>query len=173
VIRRIATVCAGGVAAVAVVAATQFHAQAAAPQAAKTYNMYVTLYGALDNDPPGSADIAYPTLHDEAGGTGTYSDPITFATDKSELKPGTKVYYSYLKKYFIMEDDCAECDSDWGHKYRHIDMWAGNSNDSRILACEDSLTQDGQVPVIVNPASNLTVSKTPIFDPKTKKCYKP
>jgi hypothetical protein len=146
-----------------------------AAHAATTYNMYVTLYGWPDNSPPGNA-IAYPKIHSGAGGSGTYSDPVTFATDKSELAAGTKVYYPYLKKYFIMEDDCAECDGEWNDsRYRHIDLWAGGSNStaSQVLACEDKLTQDGQVPVIVNPPSNETVSSTPIFSTSTKKCYNP
>ncbi|GDY30080.1 hypothetical protein [Gandjariella thermophila] len=50
--------------------------------------MLVTLYGARDNDPPGSSDISYPQIHSQAGGTGTYDDPITFATDKDELLDG-------------------------------------------------------------------------------------
>ena len=146
-------------------------AQAAVTPHSTTYTMYVTLYGALDNDPPGSADIAYPQIHSKAGGTGTYSNPVTFATSSSELAPGTRVYYAYLKKYFIMEDDCAQCDSDWKSGKRHIDMWAGNSTNSGILACEDKLTRSGSV--IVNPASNLAVDTTPIFNTSTHKCYSP
>jgi hypothetical protein len=86
-----------------------------------TRSFYVTLYGWPDNSPPGGA-IAYPkgdgnsTLHNTAGGTGTFADPVTYATDKAELPVGTKVYYPFLKKYFVMEDDCAECDQVWtGH----------------------------------------------------------
>ena len=136
-----------------------------------TRSMWVTLYGALDNDPPGSADIAYPQIHSQAGGTGTYADPVTFATDRNELAPGTRVYYPYLKKYFIMEDDCAECDSDWSSGKWHIDLWAGNSTNNGILDCEDALTQQGNV--IVNPPSNEPVDTTPIFNTKTHACYQP
>jgi hypothetical protein len=146
-------------------------AQAAAAPHSTTYTMYVTLYGALDNDPPGSAAIAYPQIHSQAGGTGTYSNPVTFATSSSELAPGTRVYYAYLKKYFIMEDSCAACISDWKSGKRHIDMWAGNSTNSAILSCENKLTRSGSV--IVNPASNLTVDTTPIFNTSTHKCYSP
>ena len=146
-------------------------AQAAVTPHSTTYTMYVTLYGALDNDPPGSAAIAYPVIHSQAGGVGTFSNPVTFATNRSELAPGTKVYYAYLKKYFIMEDDCAQCDSDWNSGKRHIDLWAGNSPNSAIIACEDKLTRSGSV--IVNPASNLAVSTTPIFNTSTHVCYSP
>ena len=90
-------------------------------QASTTRNFLVTLYGWPDNSPPGN-DIAYPenggypTIHNAAGGVGTYANPITYATDKSELAVGTIVYYPYLHRYFIMEDDCTACDEDWtGH----------------------------------------------------------
>ncbi|QUQ64697.1 hypothetical protein [Kutzneria sp. CA-103260] len=147
------------------------NAQSAAP--AENQSMLVTLYGALDNDPPGSAAIAYPHKHEQAGGTGTYADPVTFATDKAEMAPGTIVYYPYLKKYFIMEDGCAACSSDWSHgKKKHIDLWAGNSSDRAILDCENKLTKSPGA-VDVKPANNLKVDTTPIFDPKTKKCYSP
>src|SRR4051794_570915 len=39
----------------------------------------VTFYGWPDNSPPGPA-IAYPVIHSQADGTGSYADPITFAT---------------------------------------------------------------------------------------------
>ena len=140
-------------------------------QASTTYSMYCTSYGWLDNSPPGNA-IAYPQIHSGAGGTGTYSDPVTFATDQAELSPGTKVYVSYLKKYFIMEDDCAQCDSDWnGSRMRHIDLWAGGNGSSgqALLDCEDSLTR--QADVIVSPSSTETVDTTPLFNSSTKQCY--
>ena len=46
--------------------------------------VYMTFYGWPDNRPPGRA-IAYQSggfhVHNAAGGTGSYADPITFATD--------------------------------------------------------------------------------------------
>src|SRR5205085_4332561 len=87
-------------------------ATAAKPAAAKHILSYVTLYGFVDNSPP-SAIISNGQIHKTAGGTGTFADPVTFATDIHEFKPGTIVYYSFLKKYFIMEDTCTECTKDW------------------------------------------------------------
>ncbi|HEX3789529.1 MAG TPA: hypothetical protein VHW44_16815 [Pseudonocardiaceae bacterium] len=161
-------------------------AHAPAAQASTTKNFLVTLYGWPDNSPPGG-DIAYPksdgnpTLHNSAGGTGTYADPITYATDKAELAVGTKVYYPYLHRYFIMEDDCVECDQDWtghgpdgGPKLNHIDLWVGgqggNSND--VINCEDDLTQDSEQ-VIIDPPSTESVDTTPLFNSSTNKCYNP
>jgi hypothetical protein len=137
----------------------------------QTISMYVTSYGFNDNDPP-SADIAYsksegnPTLHDVATeGSGTYDDPITFATSKDELEVGARVYVPHLRKYFIMEDDCAECDQDWqnGQRY-HIDLWMGPSHSSpdSLLDCEDKITR-ASAPVIVNPDPGLPVETTPLF----------
>ena len=69
------------------------------------------------------------------------------------------MYYPYLHRYFIMEDDCVACDEDWtgqgpdgGPGLHHIDLWIngqnGNSND--VINCEDSLTQ-GSSSVIIDP----------------------
>jgi hypothetical protein len=169
--------------AIASFAALAAHPAPASASTSATY--YVTLYGWPDNSPPG-ADIAYPksdgnpTLHNSAGGTGTFSDPITYATDKAELPVGTKVYYSFLKRYFIMEDDCTECDEDWtghgpdgGPKFKHIDLWVGGKGGtvSKVLDCEDALTQSGTV--IVNPPSTEPVSSTPLYNSSTNKCYSP
>jgi hypothetical protein len=157
----------------------------ASPQSSTSRTFYVTLYGWPDNSPPG-ADIAYPknggypTLHNSAGGAGTYSNPITYATDKSELAIGTKVYYPYLKKYFIMEDDCVECDEDWtgqgpdgGPGFYHIDLWIGgeNGDPNAVINCEDALTQQGDVEL--DPPSTEPVDTTPLFDSSSNTCYDP
>jgi hypothetical protein len=164
---------------------------AAAP-AAKHILSYVTLYGFVDNSPPGT-DIAYPQIHKGAAGTGTFADPVTFATDKGEFKPGTIVYYSFLKKYFIMEDGCTECTKDWkgggngdnptprvkGRQFR-IDLWAGGNKSSlkgagkkALLKCGDDLTQPNGGDILVNAPSGLPVNATPIFNPSTLRCQKP
>jgi hypothetical protein len=161
-------------------------ASAPAAQASTTRHFLVTLYGWPDNSPPGNA-IAYPknggyhTIHSVASGVGTYSNPITYATDKSELEIGTKVYYPYLHRYFIMEDDCVECDQDWtgqgpdgGPHLYHIDLWIGGKggDSNAVINCEDDLTQNSEA-VIVNPPSNEPVDTTPLFDSKTNTCYDP
>ena len=74
--------------------------------------VYITLYGWPDNDPPGGA-IAYPDIHQTAGGTGTYADPITFASDIREIPAGTRIYIPVYQKYFIMEDECVAAEQDW------------------------------------------------------------
>ncbi len=153
--------------------------------AATTQPTFLTFYGWWDNTPPGG-DIAYPQIHDTAGGKGSYADPITFATSSDELKPGTKVWVPRVKKYFIMEDGCDECSDDWnsegpngGPGLRHIDLWLGGKGGSAFDAidCEDALTHYNadntpvMEPVVVDPPSNEDYNATPIFDTSTGECW--
>ncbi len=134
--------------------------------------MYVTFYGWADNSPPGGA-IAYPTIHRTAGGTGTYADPITFATDRAELAPGTILYVPFIEKYVVMEDDCAECDTDWMTSQKwHIDLWMNSNageNTNALLACEDQWTRSS-TSVEVDPPSDRLVTTAPLFDPSANVC---
>jgi hypothetical protein len=150
-----------------------------------TQPTFLTFYGWWDNTPPGG-DIAYPQIHDTAGGKGSYTDPITFATSTSELKAGTKVWVPRVKKYFIMEDGCDECSDDWngqgpngGPGLRHIDLWLGGQGGSAFDAidCEDALTHYNAdstpvlEPVVVDPPSSEPYDATPIFTTSTGACY--
>ena len=138
----------------------------------------MTFYGWPDNSPPGGA-IAYPknggfpTVHNTAGGTGTYDDPITFATDKAELPVGTLLFAPVLEKYLIMEDDCAECDTDWSSSQKwHIDVWMnsnGTDDSNAVLGCEDQWTQSTTV-VEVNPPPGRPATAPPLFDTTTNVC---
>jgi len=171
---------------VAALCALGLLASAAPAQASTTRNFLVTLYGWPDNTPPGGAiaypaDEGYPTIHDTAGGTGTYADPVTYATDQAELPIGTIVYYPYLHRYFIMEDDCTACDEDWtgqgpdgGPGLYHIDLWAGGQggNAGDVDNCEDNLTQNSES-VIIDPPSTEPVDTTPLFNSSTNTCYDP
>jgi len=132
-------------------------------------NAKLTFYGAKDNCPPGG-DIAYPTIHKEAGGLGTYKNPITYAGASAATKAGTIIYVPIYKKYFIMEDDCEECDSDWSKsKKYHFDLWMGPDNATSgkgLIECEDQLSDDGFTSsVILNPSSTEAVDTTAFFDP--------
>jgi hypothetical protein len=150
----------------------------ASTEAGTTLSLYVTFYGWVDNSPPGNAiaypkSDGYPTVHNAAGGTGTYADPITFATDKAEFAPGTRLYLPFAQEYAIMEDDCVECDSDWtsSHK-RHIDVWMnsnGSEMPSALLDCEDQWTMNAAT-VEVSPPEGRTVAAAPLFDPATNVC---
>jgi len=131
----------------------------------------VTFYGARDNCPPGG-DIAHPVIHKEAGGTGTWADPITFAGDSAAIPVGAKIYYPRLSKYFIFEDDCEECIDDWknGKKY-HVDLWMGPDtlSPSTLVACENALTLDKDE-ITLDPKDDYYVDTTPLYNGATNKC---
>jgi 3D (Asp-Asp-Asp) domain-containing protein len=161
--------------------ATPAFADAAADapgDAGATVSVYATFYGWADNSPPGGAIAypksgGYPTVHETAGGTGTYADPITFATDKAELPVGTILYVPFIEKYVIMEDDCVECDTDWtsGHKW-HIDLWMnsnGTESSSSLVSCEDQWTRTAAT-VQIGPPADRIVTTTPLFAPSTNTC---
>lgn len=149
----------------------------------KLTNVFITWYGFNDNSCEVESqhdcnNIAfpksdgYPTKHNSAyEGKGTYTDPITFATAKKEIKPGTMLYVPFLRKYFIMEDSCAECIRDWNKKRWHVDLWMGPSahqNATTLDACENKLTQGngptkGKGTIIINPQKDLPVDTAPIY----------
>ena len=125
----------------------------------------VTFYAAADNDPPGSAEIAYPnSRHTSAGGTGTYADPLSLATDPREIRPGVLVYYPPVEKYFVMEDDCAECIDDWSATgTRTSTSGCPTRADPAVQNCEAALTPDDPDTIIVNPPADLPVDPKPLL----------
>jgi hypothetical protein len=160
----------------------------------KITGVYITWYGFNDNSCQVESEhncntIAFPhsdgyaTKHDIATeGTGTYADPITFATaakdsgSPAEFAPGTIIYVPYVHKYFVMEDSCYECGQEWftSSPHYHVDLWMGPSYGSEndpLMNCEDSLTlgstNNGSGVIIVNPPTNLTVDTNPLFTNNT------
>jgi hypothetical protein len=146
--------------------------------AGATQVVEMTFYGWDDNTPPGKG-IAYPhsrgfpTVHDDAGGVGTYADPITFASDEAELPPGTRVYAPVIEKYLVMEDDCPKCDSEWsGSMHRHVNVWMNSDGTEKVKsldACESSWAQAAAT-IEINPPQGRTVTTNPLFVPATDTC---
>ncbi len=157
-------------------------------------SVYITWYGFNDNSCQVESqhncntiaypvDAGFPTRHNEAvEGQGTYADPITFATacgddgmTGCELLPGTVIYVPEVRKYFVMEDQCAECGTDWStspvHTYYHTDLWMGpsvsSSDPTALNNCEDNLTLGntdmGTGTIVVDPPSNYPVDTTTLF----------
>jgi hypothetical protein len=135
----------------------------------QTINVLVTSYGYNDNDDGnghyGTAVIAYPQIHSQATeDLGTYDQPVTFATDQNEFAPGTVIYVPHVQKYFIMEDGCVECSSDWQDGNHHVDLWMGPASmqpEPALDDCEASIT--GNFDIVVNPDSGLPVDTNPMF----------
>jgi hypothetical protein len=150
---------------------------AVVPASATSVNVTAetTFYGSKDNCPPGG-DIAHPVIHKEAGGVGTWDNPITYAGDVAATPVGARIYVFFLQKYFIMEDDCEECQHDWKRdKKYHFDLWMGGdtvSPGSNLIACEDALTVS-KTTVDINPPNNYTVDVTPLFNNVTDQCIIP
>lgn len=131
----------------------------------------MTFYGAPDNDPPCSRAIAYSrswdnrTLHHEAGGTGTYEDPLTVAVvtraQGGQWDPGTRMYVPSLRKYLIVEDECATCSHD------QIDVWMESNCEcpsAVVLRCEETWTPDTPIEVDIDPPPGRPVDTSPFFD---------
>ncbi|EOD46388.1 putative cyclohexanone monooxygenase protein [Neofusicoccum parvum UCRNP2] len=139
--------------------------------ACSTQSTHITFYGSPDNDPPGSTETAYTCgavsgRGSNAGGTGTYQDPLTFATAKGEFNDCEIIYAPYLKKYLIYQDFCAQCTEDWTSSGTwHIDIWTGDSTNggNTQIACENSLTPDSNQDIVRSPATNLEVDTNPTF----------
>ncbi len=144
---------------------TSQRAAPSAPPPGRTVSTAVTFYSAGDNDPPGSRAISHPNKrHSQAGGTGTYSDPITMAADPRAIRIGTIAYYPTLRKYFVMEDTCASCVADWsGSRELHIDLWTGATIDDGIAACLLELTPDGAKPVELDAPAGRPFDPTPLY----------
>lgn len=70
----------------------------------------ITFYGYPDNDPP-SDETAYScsSRGAHAGGTGSYDDPLSFATAPGEYNKCEIIYLPYLQKYLRFDDTCAQC----------------------------------------------------------------
>lgn len=140
------------------------------PEPKNIIKTLITFYGWPDNDPPGFG-IAYPaphypeSLHSHASGTGTFDDPITFASDPDEWAIGTKLYVPYIKKYIIMEDWCSTCVENWQDSKYHLDIWMESNEDtdeSSLKKCQAFWTRR-IASIETNPPPNRPVSKTPFF----------
>ena len=141
----------------------------------QTAQATITFYGWPDNTPPGNA-IAHPVVHQRAGGSGTYCDPTTFATERSNnatIPYGTKIYVPFLKQYFVREDLCAPSGPSTGSGSNGcyklwFDLWIGGDAKSvtkYVVRCERHLTPSAKVSVILNPDANQPVQHPgPIYN---------
>ena len=154
---------------------------------ATTLSDKVTFYGYPNNDDGsgnfGTNVIAYGVQwqghsrhtnaqgNPVAGGTGSFADPITVAASEgnSSLPPGTLIYLPGLKKYFLVEDICGNCLTDW------LDLWMesnASSNAGAVTQCESNWTGDAtqRREVWLNPPPSLQVDTNPFFNVGTNQC---
>ena len=102
-------------AAASVAAALVSAAPAAAVEGPRWVPAFVTAYTWADNTPAGG-DISHGVWHREAGGTGTFEDPVTLAVghdlssgvDVLDWPAGTRFYDPALRVYLGVEDTCGD-----------------------------------------------------------------
>lgn len=146
---------------------------AASMPAVNSQKVWITFYAALDNDPAGSRSIAYPgpaPRHAQAGGTGTYTDPLTLASDTRWLPAGTRVYVPSLHKYYIMEDECVAAVQEYSATgLHHVDLYMSSSVQPGVVAAEDQATkpQGENSLLVVNPPAGYPVDITPLYSDAT------
>lgn len=129
--------------------------------ALNTIKAYITGYSWYDNDPPGSAAIAYPSQgRSEAGGQGTFSNPITVAVRKGTWPAGTKFYLPEIRKYIVVEDQCVGCSPIPAPATSWLDVWVDGRAVSNSTAdqCMGKITRVAVA--VVNPPSTLKVEST-------------
>jgi hypothetical protein len=116
-----------------------------------------TGYSWYDNTPAESADICCGVLHENAGGLGTFKDPITVAVPGSqgdlETPPGTRLYFPHARRYGIVEDAGAS-------KYarKHFDWWVNGKGYPKADSDECMNDITGVYPIVVNPKPGLPVT---------------
>ena len=106
-------------------------------------------------------------VHKTAGGTGTYTDPITVAVPghagdaTMAWKGGTRFYLPTVKRYVIVEDSGASPPP--SGQDGHLDMWVDGQGGSKSASdsCMDTITGTG-IPAIMNPAPGKPVLLGPI-----------
>lgn len=139
---------------------------------------YLTGYSWYDNTPPGSSAIAYPksdgnpTVHEKAGGTGTYKDPITLAVgwhrSNGPVWPaGRRFYLPFLHKYVMVEDACGD-NAQNGPCYQldqadngastWLDVWVGGQGKAQSVSdsCMSRITKLHTV--VYRPAQSYPVN---------------
>ncbi|TQJ61175.1 hypothetical protein FBY30_3465 [Arthrobacter sp. SLBN-83] len=140
-------------------------------------DVFVTAYTWFDNTPPGSTVISHPVLHKEAGGTGTYTDPVTIAVGHSrktgqdvlDIPSGTRIYLPDVRRYFIVEDTCGDgpkpeegpCHTGaekYGDATLWIDMWIGGKGESQSFVRNCARKATGVGTAIFNPKDNYQVA---------------
>jgi Ricin-type beta-trefoil lectin domain len=137
----------------------------------RAQSTFITSYGYNDNDDGnghfGTAVIAYPSSQHPIAteGSGAFNDPVSFATDPREIAPHTIIYVPHVRKYFVMDDGCAECTTDWNSGKWHIDLFMGPNNalqpEPALDNCEGSVTRNATI--FISPGAGYPVDTQKMF----------
>ncbi|CAF1375986.1 unnamed protein product, partial [Didymodactylos carnosus] len=126
-----------------------------------TIKASITAYGWNDNFPPSAKNAfpkkaGHPTLYDESTvGDGSYSYPISFASNPKALPIGTRIYLPYLRKYFILDDYSEAATIKWNNEQKHhIVLWLGRQGAERVHECRLKLARE-DTEIFVNPEEHL------------------
>lgn len=108
-------------------------------------------------------DYGYPTVHNLAAGIGTYKNPITFASQTDEFRPGQRIYIPILHRYFMKEDWCSTCYTRKDHKWQ-TDLWIGKVSQAELNSTDPRAATNWwfRTAIIVNPPRGLKVSTRPL-----------
>lgn len=119
----------------------------------------VTSFTPGDNSPPGRG-ISYPIVHRQAGGIGTWENPVTMATGwkirngkrRLDYTPGSRVYLPHIKRYGIFEDACHTCGKTPRGVATWVDVWVDGPR-----SCAD--TVEGYFTIVLNPKKGHPVAR--------------
>ena len=109
--------------------------------------------------------MSHPILHQRAGGTGTFDDPITVASpgdsDNMAFPAGSRFYLPTVRRYVIVEDSGASPAPSGTDG--HLDMWVDGQDSTKSTSdtCMDKITSRS-APAIENPPPGLSVLPGPI-----------
>jgi hypothetical protein len=157
------------------------HTAANAFPSGKRVLAYFTAYDWWDNTPHGSGQIAFPGLHQTAGGVGTYANPITLAVgwcldstgEHPDYKPGTRFYVPAFRRYFRAEDECGDGSRPQAEachvseyqpiRFHQFDMWIDGRRHSAKSANAFMSSVTGLHYVIQNPPAGEPVTPGPML----------
>jgi hypothetical protein len=132
------------------------------PPQANQVQVAISAFSWQDNDPPNSAQINNPVVHQMAGGQGTYADPIT-AGGSGSYPPGTRFYLPSLERYVVIEDTGAPPPPQGTRAALSVWIDGRGAAQAATDACEDQVTGNGVAPAEANPPPGRPVVPGPIF----------
>lgn len=125
----------------------------------QTMKANLTGYDWWDNAPPQSFAVAGGGFHQQAGGAGTYEDPVTAAVSE-KLPLGTRMYMPNLHRYFVVDDegDSGMVSNKPAGTDVWVDQWVDGHDVSKATsyACMGKVTSVGTI--IINPKPGYPVA---------------